>query len=345
MQRGEANSAAATSDAPDEQHVHLVIYPGFKLMEAAGPLSVFSYANQRLAAHGEAFRYRVSLVAPVPGAVVSDTGVSLDAGGPLPDNAPLETVMIAGAVEIEQALAREAALVQWCQRRGQHARRFAALCTGSFFLAQAGLLDGRRAATHWHYAPLLQRRFAALEVDADAIFVQDGHFWSCAGVTAAIDLALAFVEQDAGRDLALDVARDLVVYLKRPGGQSQFSTALTSQMSGSPGMRELKRWIAERLDTPLTLADMASKAGMSPRHLSRTFVAEFNMTPLNRLEEARCERAKTLLLDTDLPMKSIAWRTGFSSDERMRKVFARRYALTPTAYRARFKTTRAEVMH
>lgn len=336
----DASAAAKGCSTDEEQHVHLVIYPGFKLMEAAGPLSVFTYANQRLAERGEAYRYRVTLVAPQAGAIPSDTHVCLEAEGSLPESAPLCTVMIAGAVDIEKALDREPELVEWCRRRSGDAQRFAALCTGSFFLAKAGLLDQRRAATHWHYAPLLQERFPALEVDADAIFVQDGPFWSCAGVTAAIDLALAFVEQDTGRDLALAVARDLVVYLKRPGGQSQFSAALTGQMTGSPSMRELQIWITSHLDKPLKLADMAAKAGMSPRHLSRTFLDELGMTPSAWLENARCERAKTLLLDTELPMKSIAWRVGFSSDEQMRKVFSRRYALTPTAYRARFKTAR-----
>ncbi|WAM49187.1 GlxA family transcriptional regulator [Vreelandella venusta] len=329
--------------ASDNVHrVHLIVYPGFKFMEAAGALSVFSYANERLAARGETFHYHVSLVAPRPGPVTSDIHVCLEAEGTLPETEALETVVVVGAVNIERALEHERSLVAWCRQRSGDAQRFAALCTGSFFLAEAGLLDQRQTATHWRFAPLLQARYPTLKVDADAIFVQDGHFWTSAGVTAAIDLALAFVEQDLGRDLALDVARDLVVYLKRLGGQSQFSAALTSQMTGSPSMRALQHWIGERLDQPLTLADMANKAGMSPRHFSRTFMAELGMTPTTWLENARCERAKALLLDTKLPMKSIAWRTGFSSSERMRKVFSRRYTLTPTAYRARFKTTRDE---
>lgn len=340
MKNGETNDTSGFTAAENNDRVHLIIYPGFKIMEAIGPLSVFTYANQRLAERGEPRRYKVTLVAPQPGMIASDTTVPLHAESELPESDSLSTVMVAGATDIEKALDNQSVLIDWCRRRANDAQRFAALCTGSFFLAEAGLLDHRRAATHWNYAPLLQQRFPTLQVDADAIFVQDGPFWTSAGVTAAIDLTLAFVEQDFGRDLALGVARDLVVYLKRPGGQSQFSAVLTSQMTGSPSMRELQRWITTHLDKPLKLADMAAKAGMSPRHFSRTFLAKLGMTPSAWLESARCERAKALLLDTTLPMKSIAWRSGFSSDEQMRKVFSRRYALTPTAYRARFDTAR-----
>lgn len=323
------------------RHVHVVVCPGFKAMEAIGPLSVLSYANRHLEARGDPRRYDVTLVAPEPGAIPSDSLVTLEATQPLPENGPLDTVIVTGAADIEAALARQPDLVDWCRRRAFQAERFAALCTGSFFLAEAGLMNRRRAATHWNFADLLQRRYPQVRVDADAIFVQDGTLWTSAGVTAAIDLTLAFVEQDFGRDLALEVARDLVIYLKRPGGQSQFSTALTSQMTGSPGTRDLQAWILANLEKPLRLADMAAEAGMSPRNFSRTFSADVGVTPNVWLETQRCERAKTLLLDTDLPMKTVAFRTGFTSDEQMRKVFARRFSLTPKEYRARFQSARA----
>ncbi|WP_423211779.1 GlxA family transcriptional regulator [Paracoccus yeei] len=318
--------------------VHVVIYPGFKSMEAVGPVNVLSYANRHLAERGDPRRYDVVLVAPEPGAIPSDTLISLEAG-PLPEG-PLATVMVAGALDIQAALARKAALVEWCRRRAFEAERFAALCSGSFFLAAAGLLDGRRAATHWSVAELLQSRFPGVRVDADAIFVQDGSLWTSAGVTAAIDLALAFVEQDFGRDLALAVARDLVIYLKRPGGQSQFSAALTSQMRGPPGMRDIQSWLLANLDQPLHIPDMAARAGMSPRNFTRLFSAELGTTPASYLEGARCERAKAQLLDSDLPLKAIAFRCGFTSDEQLRKAFLRRFSLTPRDYRDRFRTTR-----
>ncbi|WP_138466038.1 GlxA family transcriptional regulator [Poseidonocella sp. HB161398] len=330
--------AAGQAGAAGALPVLLVIYPGFKAMEAVGPASVLAAANRHLESRGDPRRYAVTLAAPEAGPVPSEAGLALEAALPLPGDGDLDTVIVAGAADIEAALSAEPGLVEWCRRRAPQARRFAALCTGSFFLAAAGLLDRRRAATHWAHAALLERRFPRVRVDADAIFVQDGALWTSAGVTAAIDLALAFVEQDFGRDLALEVARDMVIYLKRPGGQSQFSAALTSQMTGSPGMRDLQAWIMANLARPLKLGDMAAQAGMSPRHVTRAFSAELGMTPTAYLELARSERAKALLLDTALPMKSVAFRAGFSSDAQMRKVFARRYALTPRAYRERFRT-------
>lgn len=324
----------------DSHRVHIVIYPGFKSMEAVGPVNVLSYANRHLAKRGDPRRYDIVLTAPRPGAIPSDTPITLAAETGLPETGPLATVMVAGALDIQAALAREAGLVEWCRRRAFEAERFAALCSGSFFLAAAGVLDGRRAATHWSVADLLQRRFPGVRVDADAIFVQDGSLWTSAGVTAAIDLALAFVEQDFGRDLALAVARDLVIYLKRPGGQSQFSAALTSQMRGPPGMRDIQSWLLANLHQPLHIPDMAARAGMSPRNFTRLFAAELGTTPASYLEGARCERAKALLLDSDLPLKAIAFRCGFTSDEQLRKAFLRRFSLTPRDYRDRFRTSR-----
>lgn len=329
-------------DAPGRtsHRVHVVIYPGFKSMEAVGPVNVLSYANRHLAERGDPRRYDIVLAAPRPGVIASDTPITLAAETGLPETGPLATVMVAGALDIQAALAREAGLIEWCRRRAFEAERFAALCSGSFFLAAAGVLDGRRAATHWSVAELLQARFPKVQVDADAIFVQDGSLWTSAGVTAGIDLALAFVEQDFGHDLALAVARDLVIYLKRPGGQSQFSAALTSQMRGSTGMRDIQSWLLANLDRPLRIPDMASHAGMSPRNFTRLFAAELGTTPASYLESVRCERAKALLLDSDLPLKAIAFRCGFTSDEQMRKAFLRRLSLTPRDYRDRFRTTR-----
>jgi len=319
--------------------VVLVVYPGFKALEAIGVLAVLSYAGQHLQGAGMNAGYVVTIAAPAPGAVRSDTLMSLDATTTLPEGTPLGTVFVVGAQNIEGILEQERALVDWCRRRAYDAERFAALCTGSFIVAAAGLLDGRKAATHWNHAARLQTLFPAVEVDADAIFLQDGPLWTSAGVTAAIDLALAFVEQDFGRDIALRVARDMVMYLKRPGGQSQFSTMLTGQMSGSAGMRDMQTWLSMRVDQPITLDDMAGQAGMSVRSFSRSFAAEFGVTPMVHLETLRCERARTLLLDTDLPMKNVAFRSGFSSDEQMRKVFRRRFSLSPRDYRARFRTS------
>ncbi|WP_235856029.1 AraC family transcriptional regulator [Mesobaculum littorinae] len=215
--------------------VGLVVYPGFKTLEATGPLSVLRYANEHLRAAGQAGGYEVTVMAPEPGHVPSDTLMTLDATAPLPEGDLPGTVFVAGAAGIEAALEREAALVSWCRRNAPRTDRFAALCTGSFFLAAAGLLDGKTAATHWNYADRLRQIFPQVTVDADAIFLRHGNLWTSAGVTAAIDLSLAFVEQDYGRDIALRVARRA-----RHGDVSQASgraVAVLDHADGADGGR------------------------------------------------------------------------------------------------------------
>lgn len=324
------------------RQVALIVYPGFKTLEATGPLSVLSYASQHLAAAGYTGGYDVTIAAPTAGPIPSDTLMTLGATVALDDLGTPETVLIASAPKIEEVLRNEDRLVAWCRENGRDVTRCAALCTGSFFLAEAGLLEGQSAATHWNYADRLRQRFPKLQVDPDAIFVQAGNFWTSAGVTAAIDLTLAFVEQDYGRDIALAVARDMVMYLKRPGGQSQFSTLLAGQMSGTSRMSDVLNWMSERLDQPLTLDEIARAQGMSVRSLSRAFTSEFGASPMTMLEGLRCDRAKALLLDTDLPLKSVAYKAGFQSDEQMRKAFRRRFSLSPRDYRARFATAGSE---
>jgi len=317
------------------QPVDIVIYPGFKSMEAAGPINVFTYANRHLEDRGDPRSYAIRLAAPKPGMIPSDTLIALEATSPLPAG-PCATVMITGAPDIEAALKTYPEIVEWCRRVAPETSRFAALCSGSFFLAASGQLAGRRATTHWSVADLLGRRFPDIQVEPDAIFVKDGNLWTSAGVSAAVDLALAFVEQDFGRDLALSVARDLVIYLKRPGGQSQFSTALTSQMTSSSDIRDVQSWVFGNLDQSMTVDALAKQAGMSVRNFTRLFQRETGTTPAQFVESARCEKAVSLLLDTSLPMKAVAHEAGFPSDEQMRKVFARRFSLTPKQYRDRF---------
>lgn len=318
--------------------VQIVIYPGFKSMEAVGPINVLTYANRHLEERGDPRRYDITLTAPTQGMIPSDTLIALEAAAPLPDT-PCATVMVTGAPDIETALCNHPEIVGWCRDHAPAASRFAAFCSGSFFLAASGHLAGRRATTHWSVAALLRRRFPDVQVEPDAIFIQDGNLWTSAGVSAAIDLTLAFVEQDFGHDLALSVARDLVIYLKRPGGQSQFSAALTSQMTSSTGIRDIQTWVFGNLDHPLTADALAKRSGMSVRNFSRLFQKETGLTPAQFVESARCEKAVSLLLDTSLPMKSIAFEAGFASDEQMRKVFTRRFSLTPKQYRERFSTS------
>lgn len=319
-------------------HVQLIVYPGFKALEAIGSMSVFEYANLHLAAKGRAPGYRVALASLHAGAVPSDMAMQLHASVALgtPGTTLPDVAVIVGARHIEQVLAAQPALVDWVRQHGPKLSRLVALCSGSFFLAAAGLLDGQRATTHWSVAPLLRERFPRVQVDADAIYLRAGRVWTSAGVTAAIDLCLALVEEDFGRELALEVARDLVMYLKRPGGQSQFSTALAGQGTTHPGLRAALDWVLEHLHEPLPLAELAQRAAMSERNFRRVFLREVGCSPAAYIEAARLEAARRWLESSELPLKSVAARVGFASEQSLRKLFMRTLGVGPLEYRARF---------
>ena len=320
--------------------VDLVVYPGFKALEAIGPMSVFDYANVHLRERGRPDGYDVRIVAAERGMVRSDTLMSLEATHSLDDVERDRlgcTVVIVGSRHIERVLGESSGLVQWLERVGPKVQRLISLCSGSFFLAKAGLLDGRRAATHWSVAGALQQKFPRIDVDADAIYVRDGALWTSAGVTAGIDLALAVVEEDFGHALALEVARDLVMYLKRPGGQSQFSVRLASQSTKHRSVQSLQQWILQHLEEPLPMSRLAEQAAMSERHMSRLFVQECAQTPAAFIESARLERAKQLLEEhTSLPLKTIAARSGLGSEQALRHLFSKQLGITPNTYRERF---------
>ena len=321
-----------------KHRVDLVIYPGFKSLEAIGPLTVFTYANKYLQGEEEAELYDLRVAACEKGMVQSDTVMNLHATQALdPNNLP-DTALIAGAHEIEKSLSNAEGLIDWVRTSAPKIERFAALCTGTFFLAEAGLLKGKRATTHWRLSDRLKKRYPQIDVDIDAIFIQQENLWTSAGVSAAIDLSLAFVEMDCGHKLALQVARDLVIFLKRPGGQSQFSADLASQMPESSAVRRIQEWILENLDSPLSLRELAEQATMSGRHLTRLFQKETEMTPMEFVERTRLDKARRLLQDTNLPLKSIAFRCGFSSSDQLRRTFQRYLSILPTDYRSRFSS-------
>lgn len=325
----------------DSAHrVDLVIYPGFKALEAIGPMSVFDYANVHLRRHGRPDGYAVRVVAAQAGPVPSDTLMSLTATRTLSEveeDGTGCTVLLVGSRHIEQVLAASPDLVAWTARVAPRVARLIALCSGSFFLAAAGLLDGRRAATHWGVAGLLRQRYPAIDVDPDAIYVRDGALWTSAGVTAGIDLALAVVEEDFGHELALEVARDLVMYLKRPGGQSQFSVQLASQATGHRDIQAVQNWVLEHLHEPMPLSALAGRAAMSERHFRRVFVQETGQTPSAFVESARLEGARRLLEShAGLPLKTVAARVGMGSEQALRHLFVRHLGITPQAYRERF---------
>lgn len=313
----------------------MLAFPVAQLLDVAGPLQVFATANELVAAAGTAPPYAPRVVARGGGpSLVTSAGLGLAADPLPPADAPVHTVIVAGGPGVHEAAA-DPLLVDWVRARAARAERVASVCTGAFLLAAAGVLDGRRAATHWSVCAELARRFPAVRVEADPIFVRDDPVWTSAGVSAGIDLALALVEQDLGRAAALAVARYLVVFLKRPGGQAQFSAALSLQ-AAEDRFGVLHDWIGEHLAGDLSLPVLADRAGMSERSFSRRYVAATGLTPARAVERLRVEAAQRLLLEAGLPVKRIAVRCGFGSEETMRRSFLRLLAVTPQDYRARF---------
>ncbi|XXU51065.1 helix-turn-helix domain-containing protein [Sorangium sp. So ce1014] len=249
----------------------------------------------------------------------------------------VDTLIVPGAPEIEQALDASADLTRWLSAMSSRVRRTASVCSGTFLLAQAGLLEGKRAATHWAMCDRLERRFPSIEVERDAIFVQAGPVWTSAGVTAGIDLSLALVEADCGREIAMKVARELVVFMKRPGGQSQFSEVLRSQAEDDAGFDELHQWIAEHLGREdLTVDLLAERVGMSARNFARVYKQKTGRTPAKAVELFRLEAARRLLEASERNVDQIARQCGFGNEERMRMTFQRHLAASPTDYRQRF---------
>jgi transcriptional regulator GlxA family with amidase domain len=316
--------------------VDVLTYPAVQLLDVTGPVQVFASANDIVARAGGARPYLLKIVAEVGEGVTASAGVALAAGPLTQRSEPLDTLLVAGG-EGAEAAAENPVLVDWVRERGTQARRIASVCTGAFLLAAAGMLDGRRAATHWMYCARLAQRFPKVYVEPDPIFVRDGPVWTSAGVTAGIDLALALVEEDLGRTVALAVARYLVVFLKRPGGQAQFSAALALQ-AAEDKFGALHDWINGHLADDLSLSVLADQAGMSERSFSRHYAEATGQTPARAIERLRAEAAQRLLLESRLPIKRIAQRCGFGSEETMRRSFLRLIEVAPQDYRSRFRS-------
>jgi transcriptional regulator GlxA family with amidase domain len=314
--------------------VEVLAYPAVQLLDVTGPLQVFASANDFIEKTGGALPYAIRLVAPGGRSVETSAGVTLVAGPLSPTNEGLDTLIVAGGDGVRPAAAG-VVLVDWLRNRAKQARRIASICTGAFLLAEAGVLDGRRAATHWAHCTELARRFPKVQVESTPIFVRDGSIWTSAGVTAGIDLALALVEEDLGRTVALAVARYLVVFLKRPGGQTQFSEFLSLQ-SADDKFGVLHEWISEHLADDLSLPVLAKQAAMSERSFSRHYAEATGVTPARAVERLRVEGARRLLTETRLPIKRVSQRCGFGSEETMRRSFLRLLAVAPQDYRARF---------
>jgi transcriptional regulator GlxA family with amidase domain len=314
--------------------VELLAFPLVQLLDVTGPSQVFASANDLVVEAGGRPPYELKVVARGGAQVTASAGLKLSTAPLSPGGADVDTLIVAGGGGVEAAAA-DPEIIDWVQARAKRARRVASVCTGAFLLAASGLLDGRRAATHWSYCAELARRFPKVRVEPDPIFVCDGPVWSSAGVTAGIDLALALVEQDLGAKLALAVARYLVVLMKRPRGQAQFSTALSLQTADDK-FGALHEWINKHLREPLSLSVLAAQARMSERSFSRHYAQATGVTPAHAIERLRVEAARQLLSESGQPVKRISQRCGFGSEETMRRSFLRLLAVTPQDYRTRF---------
>lgn len=317
--------------SPTTRRIELLAFPEVQLLDVAGPLQVFATANR--VAGGDQEPYSIHVMSQMGGITASSSGVALITEALPADAIVVDTLIVAGGPGVEDA-AGDALLLHWVERRARSARRFGSVCTGAVVLASAGLLEGRRATSHWSICAALARRFPGVTVEPDPIFVQDGPAWTSAGVTAGIDLALAWVEADLGRAVALAVARHLVVFLKRPGGQAQFSARLGLQQGER--FEALHGWMADNLMDDLSLSALARQAGMSERSFSRHYQLTTGETPARAVERLRVEAARTLLADTALPVKRVAEKCGFGSEETMRRSFLRLFATSPQDYRERF---------
>ena len=314
--------------------IEVLAFPSVQLLDVTGPLQVFASANDFVVEAGGTPPYAIRVVAQGGRGITASAGIGLTADPLPPIGTVLDTLMVAGGQGVEGAAA-DPVLVEWVRARASAARRTVSVCTGAFLLAASGVLDGRRAATHWSFCAELARRYPAVRVEPDPIFVRDGPVWTSAGVTAGIDLALALVEQDLGRTVALAVARYLVVFLKRPGDQAQFSAALALQ-AAEDRFGALHDWINLHLANDTSLPVLANKAGMSERSFSRRYTEATGLTPARAVERLRVEAARRLLSESRLPVKRISQRCGFGSEETMRRSFLRLLAVTPQDYRARF---------
>lgn len=319
--------------------VGIIGYPGVVALDVVGPFDAFAIAAQM--AGGVTPAYRCLLLGPRDEPFVAESGLRFAPDYALADAPdPLDTLIVAGGGGIRDS-AISAPIAAWLKGRAPRCRRVASVCIGIYALAATGLLDHRRVATHWRFAQDVARRFPALRVDPDAIFVESGPFWTSAGVTAGIDLALGMIEADHGPELALTVAREMVIYLKRSGGQAQYSAPLKFQTAGRNRLSEIIAWMSAHLAEDLSVAVLAARSCITPRHLTRKFVKAFGLPPGRVAEMLRLDEARQHLTATNSSIAHIAESVGFRSADVFRRAFERRFNTTPRDYRERFRTSEA----
>ncbi|SFN78755.1 Transcriptional regulator GlxA family, contains an amidase domain and an AraC-type DNA-binding HTH domain [Bradyrhizobium sp. Rc3b] len=313
--------------------IALLAPTGVQSLDIVGPAEVFWEAAKRL---GDPTAYNVQVIAGSADPVCGTGGLRLVADRHIFDpDEPIDTLLVGGDPSFATL---DPAMVQWLRRRAGTVRRVGSVCTGVFLLAAAGLLDGKRVTTHWECATRLRSEYPKLNVDSDQIFIRDGNLFTTAGVTAGMDLALALVEEDYGRELALIVARYMVMFLKRPGGQSQFSAHLAAQMSGKSKIQQVQQYVLDNLTAPLSVDNLAERAGMSVRNFTRVFRQEMSITPSEFVDAARLDAARLLLEDSTKSLQQVAIRCGFGNADGMRRAFTRNLGIGPGEYRLRFRS-------
>ncbi len=337
-------STQPSQELTRSRRIVLLVWPGCDVVDVCGPADVFFYSKLWMVRFGRTEPgYQCDIVAAAPGPVRTSCGVELTATHGYAGIADgLDTLVVAGGPEAQQA-SEDSSLVECVRSLAPRARRVASICTGTFILAAAGLLHQRRVTTHWLYSESLAKAYPSIDVDASLLFVRDGNIYSSGGITAGIDLALALVEEDHGREIALATARTMVVFPRRPGGQSQFSAYVTYtevlKAGNRPDIHELQAWILGHRGEDLSVEALADGMGMSPRTFARLFHSETGDTPAQFAERARADAARCKLEQSALPVEIIAEQCGFGNAERMRRTFQRLFDVSPQDYRARFRST------
>ncbi|MET0322411.1 MAG: GlxA family transcriptional regulator [Duganella sp.] len=315
--------------------VVLLAYDDMNLLDLSGPLQTLATASRRHPAHGAPL-YETIVASAEGGLITTSAGLAVMTVAIADlDDLPIDTLMAPGGCKGQEFYAPPA-LVNWITQQAPRVRRLCAVCTGAFLLAEAGQLRGKRAATHWEWVERLRHLHPDIDIDADKIFVKDGAVWTSAGVSAGIDLTLALIEEDYGHHIAIETARQLVMFIKRTGGQSQFSVPLAAQSRQGGRFDALHAWVAANLPEHLSVERMAEQAGMAPRTFARSYAAQMGRTPAKMVEAMRLEAACRALEKTALPLKTIAANTGYVEEQNLRRVFQRQLGVSPGQYRSRF---------
>lgn len=313
----------------------MVLFPGFQLLDIAGPRDAF--AEVRILSGGEA-EYEMLTIGTTRGSVLSSSGLTIMPDRTIFDPCPhFDTVIIPGGLGVFNVL-EDTTLADWLSAQWKTARRMAAICNGVFALGAAGLIDRKTVTTHWMDAANLASMFPQARVEPDQIYVKEDRLYTTAGVTAGIDLSLVMIEEDFGRKMALDVAKYLIVYVRRAGGQSQFSPLLETQASADSQVQSIQQYLLDNLHLDHTLASVAERAHMSPRNLSRVFSKECGISLMSFVNDARIDSARRYLESTALGMREIAERCGFENADALRRTFSRRLQISPVEYRSRFRS-------